>query len=477
MGIGRIAYEDWDEIEIPQMMYYEFQSTENEACYRIGLVTNLELASLISPIACSLSTDDLKLLRKFTDIVHENLFGCRAPETQFSLFFAISKNSIIDMAKIKSMVNFTPRLFLDKEPGATVPFIAYSTTSKSHHLVTEVLRRSPVTYHMDVKKWKGGLQSGDTPSSEDTSLASYYKTKYGITVHSNQPILMSKLGNPFKAHSLTGGLSESRKVKEGDKSILYLVPQLCCLSPLTDIRQCVAYLPEFLFWITSGLIAKKVLTELGVPIMIKKSGLAVAPEVLRMDDHVVDFLIPCTFRRYRSDVISLAVIALTCPGANLPYNYDHLEWVGDAVWRVVACHEAVIKPKIAPHMSSIMSNDRMGSLCASHFSLLHEQSVLSLPPSPKNPQLCRPKLRNFRILANIVEALLAVCYITGGTRCALVGARKMGILEISDLKDMEAKPTNMASVGRLEQSLRILRIANKNVRVGELEKMRSLVDM
>jgi hypothetical protein len=83
-------------------------------------------------------------------------------------------------------------------------------------------------------------------------------------------------------------------------------------------------------------------------------------------------------------------------------------------------------------------------------------------------------------LANIVEALLGVCYIGGGVSAALCAARNMGILEVSDLKEdmsLEIKPCNIAAKKRLEQSLQVLRIANKFVRVGELERLRNTMEL
>jgi hypothetical protein len=135
MGIGRIAYEDWNAAKLQSLSYYEFLSCDSNSELRIGIVTDLDFTALISPLPCNLTKDDEQLLSRFTQLVHENMFGTSPPDTRFKLFFAISTNGMIDLPRIKSIVNFMPRVYLDVDKHEPVPFIVYSTTSKRHHLV------------------------------------------------------------------------------------------------------------------------------------------------------------------------------------------------------------------------------------------------------------------------------------------------------------------------------------------------------
>ena len=181
--------------------------------------------------------------------------------------------------------------------------------------------------------------------------------------------------------------------------------------------------------------------------------------------------------RYASHVITLTVSALTCPSAQLEYNYQRLEWLGDSVWRVVCAFRGSSKALVRSRYNHLMSNDNMGHQVSVHCPWIHESSVTSGVPNLKAPQTCRSRLRNFHILADITEALLAVAFLAFGVKGATEAAEKLGLFESDSEEgtdvDLDWFKNNVVkpAISRLHASLAIM---DKDVPVGVLNEFRRI---
>ena len=456
MGAGRILYEDWDCPKRGVLALYPCNMI-GKAHKRLCVVTDLDLCGISSPVACETNQEDLTILTGFSNSLHSVIFGCEVVPTAFRFFFGVcGADNRLDMSFMRSVLASADLNLMDSGTYPTPPFIVHSTTSKRLHRVDQILNTEPTSFTLPTANWKPLAECG----LNQQTLADYYMKKYGINVHEKQSIFVSPLGDLVVPEDLVPSkttMSTNMAIPPSNpKNLLYLIPQLVRLSPLTEIIEQLRFLPRFLFWIERGIVAKDIAQTIGLDIT-----------VLSHDQVIFDKMVPSDFYHYESHSISLVSIALTCPGADLPYDYELLEWLGDSVLRTVVIDELKTSPQI---INEVLSNDRMGRLCYETCPKIADRSVLSMRPSLRNPAACRSKLRNLRILADIVEALICASYVVGDIPGATRAAIALGLMSESEI----IATTTPASV-RLKQSLVALKNSDKSVSVGELDSMRNIL--
>jgi len=455
MGAGRILYEDWSCPKLDALVIYQCEIFIG-TLHRLCLVTNLDLSGILGGIACEVNQEQLKIISEFSNMIHSVTFGTESPVIIFQFFLCVSDvNGNLDFEFMKAIVTSSDLKLINDGNHPTLPFIVYSTTSNRLHRVDQVLDTEPSSFRLPTANWKPLAECG----LNQQTLADYYMNKYKINVHEKQSIFVSPMGNLIQPVDLVPTHqppNDAGPIRETNpKNLLYLIPQLVRISPLTHIMNQLPLVPRFLFWIERGVIARDVAQTMGVD-----------TENRCHDEAVFNKVVPPEFLQYESRALSLISIAVTCPGADLPYNYDRMEWLGDSVLRRVVVDEFKVSPKI---INEVLSNDRMGKLCQESCPKIAERCVLSSKPSLRNPAACRSKLRNFRILADIVEALICASFIIGGIPAASNAARALGLVTENDLKTTSTTPASV----RLQQSLEALRKSDTSTSVGELDSTRN----
>jgi dsRNA-specific ribonuclease len=457
MGAGRILYEDWICEENQGLGRFPFIS-DAQWGLSLCLVTNLDLVGVITGSSCVLNDDELEIVSNFSQLVHLVVFDSSIVKTQFELLFAVvDSDDNFDFDFMRSALSYDESHALNHNEYPTPPFLVYSTTSKRLHRVDEVLATEPHSFYLKTANWKPLSECGSNPDT----LADYYMKKYGIDVKTGQSIFISPLGSLINARDLVASRDPVETAlplgKSNPKNLLYLVPQLVRLSPLTKILDQLCDIPKYLFWIERGLVARDVARIMDLDLI---------GDCVHQD--LYDKMLPSQgFVGYASPAVSLVSIALTCPGADLPYNYERLEWLGDTVLRTIVFDELQVSAKIA---NEVLSNERLGKLCCDNCPQIPDRSVLCTKPSLRNPSACRSKLRNLRILADIVEALVCCCYIVGGIVSGVKACKGLGIIREEDLFVM---PVSTPSTIRLEKSIQTLVQAHSSTPVGELDSTRN----
>jgi hypothetical protein len=126
-----------------------------------------------------------------------------------------------------------------------------------------------------------------------------------------------------------------------------------------------------------------------------------------------------------------------------------------------------------------MTNEHIGYAVSEGYPDLHSRFIWSRQATLKSPQTCRSALKNFNILADVTEALLAVSFIAGGIGSVLHTADRMGIFlhptgepQVMDLPSFMGSAVKPACL-RLEASLALVRDAkNKALSIGQLNELR-----
>ena len=385
----------------------------------LGLIGSFEIWNVVCGRPLDLLASDFQPLRDFTSVVHEAVFGTPFPDLNFDLFYCLVRNGEILWDVMHSCVNppKAPALDLDE---SQCPCIVWSSTASRLQRVESTILKSPYEYSIHLNAWG---REAELSRGTIKTLADFYQDKYEVTVGRDQHILVGHLGLPVVSQPLSAYAKMlPRKKKDPSESTIYLIPELVSRHPLTTVQDELSRLQQDLFWIESGLIARRLEADLLVP------------ELGCVFSSLVEIFIPRGIRQFNSKIIMLLHVATTCPGAQLTYSYERMEWLGDAVWKFVASLAGFSDSKVRANFGVLISNERMGNKVATQYPLLHESCVLSNPPCLKSPQAARGRLKNFKILADVVEALIAVSFITGGMRAASHTVAMFGLLNTDDLE-------------------------------------------
>ena len=404
---------DWV-LSTTETHYIYTMSEQSLDVHSLAIVGNFDIGDVVSGRPCpELLQDQVILLKEFTALLHETVFGTPFPALEFDFCYCVLYNGGIMWEYISSCcrpVSGDAR-GLNQED---CPCIVWSSTAKRLCRVDSVILKSPSKYMINMNQWGEGVDGGGIKT-----LADYYLYKYNISVDPSQNVLGSRLGSPIISAPLSAHVKMFPK-KNTSSSSVYLIPELVVVHPLTKLQGELSLLARHLFWIESGIISKNILLHLVVPGSNVFTSLG-------------PLFIPRGIRSYPCMSVMLMHVALTCPSAQLMYSYDKLEWLGDSVWRFAASLAGLTDFKIRYHFNVVLSNERMGTVCEKKFSLLPHSSILSNPPSLKSPQTARSRLRNLNILADVIEAVIAVSFIQGGLASVVETIETLGLLAVDDL--------------------------------------------
>jgi dsRNA-specific ribonuclease len=352
------------------------------------------------------------------------------------------------------------------------PFVVTQKTSGKVYRVNCVLDVSPHVFKIHVNQF--GSEKG---SGKQETMSDFYRSKYSVDIVPDQPVLLGELGAPIHPDqpAVTPSLSQPKTKKHNARSQLYLVPQMVTLHPMTKHLLALNRIPALLFQIESGLIAKKVNNDLF------KAG----DNEFRKYANFFSSDNPSYFMLKPG--LDLTATALTRPSAMLTVDYEHLEWLGDSVYRFVLAVMGISDAKIRSDYSALMSNSNVGLTTLKHYPDLSNSYVLSSPPSLKNPEVCRVRLQNLNLLADVAEALVAVSLISGGVESAKHTVVKLGLNKVdpdspaivseapSDLESF-VKWALKPAVIRLESSLQLISKGDSaTMTIGQLDEARQLL--
>lgn len=406
MGIGRFFLEDWPWDGIKRNTFYELMAP-NEYGVSIGIETDLNLEGILRECAprkdVCMITDSV--VAQFSDLVHQCVFSTPQPTSAFRFFFVLLRNGESDSVLMRECIYGESPHGLDWSSVAIPLIVRFRLSGRMYRVDTICCTDAGATQLM-VDQF-----SRDSSPTKMT-LASFYKSKYGVEVSSHCPVLVGCLGPCIRSAPIVPDdtVNESHAKTSNSGSTLHLASEFCDRHPFSDMMHLLALVPRRLFWVETGLIAQQVVELL-------------FGSVHEETDLVFDRIFP-------SAIVSLTATALTCPSAQVcDTNYEKLEWLGDSVWRMVCADE--IPDNMKTHYNTFMSNEYIGACAADKIPFLVDRCILSGKPSLKSPQKARAPLKNHRILADIVEALLAVGYFFGGVVMATHAARKMGLLRFS----------------------------------------------
>ena len=469
MAIGRILFEDWPVITSRSLRLYRSGCGAGECSYDLGIVSDADLSGIDDAgVETGFTPTQVQLMLGFSQLVHRMVYGVEFPVMPFQLHFVVVSDGSIAWDLIGDCVSNSslPRLIHAQLPDP--PFVVTQSMSGQVYRVESVLDESPSNLHIPLDSWGSGRSN---PVQQTMALAELYRSKYNIDVSDNQCVLVARMGPPIQPKFVvdTGAAPKPVK-KDSNKSSVHLLPELVTLHPITHVQTPLSYIPRYLFWIESGLIANRVVKDL-IPVSFATNAY----------ERFQSFFIPSTMRRYSSPITTLAAIALTRPSADMKFSYEKLEWLGDAVWRFLVCMEAVTDPAVKSNFDMLMENSRLGTRVSLKYPNLHTSYILSTQPTLKAPQTCRSRLKNFNILADVVEALLAVAVLSGGIDGAMECAHRMGLFDTDDFEykskqratEAFVRKTAKPAMIRLQASLAMLTEENRNMTIGQLDLARN----
>jgi dsRNA-specific ribonuclease len=389
MGIGRIFYEDWErfcERRSSKTLYQLYNI--GTGCRSMGVLTEYDMDGTLEALHVEpLSLPNLVILADmFNRLVHECVFGTPAPDTVDCFTLVPLLDGKVDTEFMERCIS-SSTIGLPDFATLAIPFVVRFRISGRLYCITDVMhQQTPSDVNMTVNSYS---------CASVMSVADFYRSKYNLDVSSTSSVLCGRMGPCIIAQPLLE--TEPIQHAPSTSSPVYLVSDYCDIHPFTEVYHLLSLIPRQLFWVEQQLVAR----------------------------HVSRHLFPTL--RSSSSIITLTSCALTCPSAQIPgQSYERLEWLGDAVWRVV-----IAKEGRSGQYSKLMGNDFIGERVAETYPELVDKYILTNTPSLKSPQRARSRLQNQRILADIAEALLAVGFLIGGLACAAEAARILGLFNDS----------------------------------------------
>jgi dsRNA-specific ribonuclease len=455
MAFARIPYEHWDHFQRGPLNLYDLNAPSSEL--RLCILTDIDLRGIGRISDIPVSVENLVVGQHFTEFLLNEVFGCELPVPSFQFVWLLCFEDSICWEMMRNCVNISDPSLMKDTP--TVPFIVKQSSSGKLYSVEFILPLSPYSFVIPVNSW------GAQKEILSMTLAEFYKKKYGVIASREETIFAARMGSPFTGRSLVRPFGEKdepipRKCKPN--SMVYLLPEYVSVHPVSQAQSAVSYLPRFLFFLDTGLVVQRIYNDL----IIESENPFARYQTFFLNSLPVD-------NQFESSVYSLLLIALTCPSANLGWSYEKLEWLGDAVWRYTICSISQTKEKVRRMYDKMMSNEYMSRKVSERLPYIHTSSVITNKPNLASPQLARTMLRNFNILADITEALIAVSFMAGGILSVLHTAKKMGLLEHDEPSDGFAGSRSLPAVRtRLTSSLTLLTEDNCFLKVGQLNEKR-----
>lgn len=478
MGAGQVAFDTWPISKLARLHLWVMREVLSKQESQIGIISNLDLEGIAEGIPLSSSDEPteerIKLLTEFNDLVNSLIYTAHQLVPNFVFYFVLVRGDrSICWDEIKAIVDPAKHLPLsDADEMPDPPFLVTQQTSGIVYRVNCVLDISPGLFMHPVNQF--GPQKG---CGSQEIMTDFYRGKYGVTLNPDQPVLVGELGAPVHPDAPvdTPSLAQPKSKKPKIKSQVYLVPQLVKLHPLSGHLAALNRVPRTLFQIESGLIARRVARDLYV-------------EKETEFKSYMKFFCPLNpsyfFNRWQLD---LTATALTRPSAMLPVDYEHLEWLGDSVYRFVLAVMGLRDAQIRKDYFALMSNHNVGVSCLKHYPELCNAYILSDPPSLKNPERCRPRLTNLNILADVSEALVAVSFLVGGVDSTIHTLRKLGmdVVDPSSVGIVPPAANNLQAfiksalrpaIIKLAASLQLIKNSDSvSMTIGQLDEARQLI--
>lgn len=453
MPTGRFFIEEWPMILISTDRVYwcDFLSSGG---LRLAVVTNTDLSGVLHGQDISLSRKQSDLLRRFSNLLHNVVFGIDQPPTAFLFNLAFVRGEVVAWDLIESCLDMASTSMLEKaSPIPPVPFLV--SYSGRIFRVEDRIGESPSAFMLEMNMW-GKEHEG----REIKTLEQFFRHKYGIVLHPDQCVLEMFMGSPILPAPLSDRECLPAAKNRDGTAVMYLAPQVVVLHPLTKVQDLLSILPRFLLTVERGMIAKKVVKDLMLPSNSEFGRFSL-----------------CFGTEFPSSTVSLTTAALTSPAASLGNSYEHLEWLGDAVWRFALAGRGMrLKPEIACRMDLLMSNENMARCVLETYPCLPHEYTVSQIPSLRNPRKCRQRVKQLNVIADIAEALLAVSLLVGGMESVMHTAEKLDLFETRDA-DFEdsgklTPRTCQAAMTRLGASLQLFTQENTKKSVGQLNQLR-----
>ena len=473
MAVGHIAFDTWPVKKQKGLRLWFMDSVFTDLRYQIVMISDADFTSIAESKDVTLSEASKETLRKFTELLEVSMFGTPAAPRPFTLLYAIvNRDREICWSSIVDIVNPSCHRTLKPRELPKTPFIVTHTISGKAYLINCVTEESAATFIIPVN------QFGSTKQDQGQMLMTdFYKEKYGLRLSPNQPVLIGSIGTPIRpdAPADIPSLSVPKAKKPNVRSQVYLAPEVAKLHPITEFIDCINRIPRLLFQLESGAIAADVQMDL---FMHEKNDFWEYIEFFKPSR-------PSYF--FKSNLLSLTAAALTRPSANLTVDYEYLEWLGDAVFRFVLAVLGLRDVGIRSRYFHLMSNNNIGKMAQKSYPELCNSYILSLPPSLKTPELCRERLQNLNILADVAEALVTVSLFSGGIRSVARTIQKLGLDQIdeSSIGLVPPAPNDVGSfiksavrpsVIRLEASFQLIKNGDPHsLDVGQLDEARKLL--
>ena len=473
MAVGHIAFDSWPIGKRHDLRLWMLKPVFGGGGNEIAVVSDIDFAMIADSKEIFLSESAKETLGKFTEVLEVSIFGLPSPAKSFVFLYAIMDSSHeVCWEAMKVVVDPALHRPIGPHNIPNPPFIVTHGSSRTTYRVSCILDDSPGRFIMPVNQFGS---SKDAPGQQ--LMSEFYHQRYGITLSPDQPILLASLGAPIRPDPPADvpNLAVTKSKKPNVRSQVYLAPQLAKMHPLTKFMECVNRVPRLLFQMESGLIAAKVARDLFVQ------------QGNEFWDYRAFFKPAKPSYYFKSTLVNLTAIALTRPSANLTVDYEYLEWLGDAVYRFVLAVMGLSDAKIRGAYFMLMSNNNIGKMAKKSYPELPNSYILSLPPSLKTPELCRERLQNLNILADVVEALMAVSLMSGGIQSVVRTIHVLGLdtVDESSIGLVSPAASDVASfmksavrpsVIRLEASLQLIKNGDPySLDVGQLDEARQLL--
>ncbi|KAJ3323352.1 hypothetical protein HDV06_001872 [Boothiomyces sp. JEL0866] len=251
---------------------------------------------------------------------------------------------------------------------------------KRHYILTDI--RNDLTPMSNVQLDQNGKEG---------TILNIYKQNFGCQeeIDPNQVLLMAKpLGYPYQ--------SKKRSPKFYE---VHLIPQFAAVSPIktTHIKEALYY-PLFFRYLNHRLMMYDLMH--GTPVASTNLLLTTSIDLLQK--------------------------AFTCPSANLSYNYERLEFLGDSFLKVhLTLHLFVLNPNrhegyLSQARVQLENNNNLRSTANSH---KLETYILSFPFSrqhwiPPRQKGNMNQLLSDKTVADVFEATIGACFVDSGVSSA-----------------------------------------------------------
>lgn len=398
-----------NEIKYSNLSEWWVYPLSSPTCTNMCIIGMHDLSAILPGNPCqTLSYGKLQILNTFTSMVYSAL---EVDPISDDIYIGISRGDSILWEFMNTCCS--KQLFAKRGINESdCPCIVWSKPLNRLFRIDYTLPFSPSNWIVH--------ETPDGSSQTTSSTLSMCAQKYNIaSIDPDQPILVSSTKSVITCKPLLDHVKNRQTGNNAPEQfrMVYLVSEMVTLHPFNSIQSELSEFSRNSNWFQSAMVCAELFSSM----------VLLANNTCLYKEFAVKF-IPLGFKRYSGIFLTLMHVSLVCPGALLTYNNQKLEWIGDAVWRLLVALAGIANNDIRQYFSTLLSNERIGKMALIHFPDLRSK-IFSDGPYRRTVNE-----NNTKTIANVTEAIIGVSWLCGGLESAFYTANKLGLFQLDDLK-------------------------------------------